>query len=116
MSEHAPGPWHYGGFTNIYAYHQGPHGFLHSRVVSLVPAAELEGGEDERRANARLIAAAPETAAERDRLREVNAELLAALKTLREGLTIACGQEAPYIKWLLSEADPAIAKATLGAQ
>ncbi len=31
-------------------------------------------------ANARLIAAAPETAAERDRLREVNAALLEALK------------------------------------
>jgi hypothetical protein len=30
--------------------------------------------------HARLIAAAPETAAERDRLKEVNAELLAALK------------------------------------
>jgi hypothetical protein len=35
-------------------------------------------------ANARLIAAAPETAAERDRLKEVNAELLAALKALYE--------------------------------
>lgn len=33
-------------------------------------------------ANARLIAAAPETAAERDRLREVNAELLDALDNL----------------------------------
>ena len=32
-------------------------------------------------ADARLIAAAPETAAERDRLKEVNAELLEALKT-----------------------------------
>lgn len=60
MSKHTPGPWHYGGIENVYAYHQGPHGFLHSRVVALVPAAELEGGEDERRANARLIAAAPE--------------------------------------------------------
>jgi hypothetical protein len=35
-----------------------------------------------RDANARLIAAAPETAAERDRLKEVNAELLAALKAM----------------------------------
>jgi len=35
-------------------------------------------------ANARLIAAAPETAAERDQLREVNAELLAALESLVE--------------------------------
>jgi hypothetical protein len=34
--------------------------------------------------NAALIAAAPETAAERDRLRHVNAELLAALTRLTE--------------------------------
>jgi hypothetical protein len=40
------------------------------------------GGEME--ANARLIAAAPETAAERDRLRHVNADLLAALRELSE--------------------------------
>lgn len=33
-------------------------------------------------ANARLIATAPETAAERDRLKEVNAELLKALRSL----------------------------------
>lgn len=33
-------------------------------------------------ANARLIAAAPETAAERDRLKEINKDLLAALKKL----------------------------------
>jgi hypothetical protein len=33
-------------------------------------------------ANARLIAAAPETAAERDRLKKINAELLAALKAI----------------------------------
>jgi hypothetical protein len=39
---------------------------------------------DVREANARLIAAAPETAAERDRLKVVNAELLDALKRLLE--------------------------------
>ena len=38
--------------------------------------------DDEFVANARLIAAAPETAAERDRLREVNADLLAAVDVL----------------------------------
>ena len=36
--------------------------------------------DDEFVANTRLIAAAPETAAERDRLRGINADLLAALK------------------------------------
>lgn len=35
---------------------------------------------DECKANAALIAAAPETAEERDKLREINAELLAALE------------------------------------
>lgn len=35
-------------------------------------------------ANARLIAAAPDTAAERDRLREVNARLVEALKMMME--------------------------------
>jgi hypothetical protein len=37
----------------------------------------------ERDANARLIAAAPETAAERDHLRKVNAELLEALERIK---------------------------------
>jgi len=40
--------------------------------------AEIVHGE----ANARLIASAPETAAERDRLKEINAELLEALKKM----------------------------------
>ena len=39
-------------------------------------------GEHEAAANARLFAAAPQTAAERDRLRETNAELLAELSAL----------------------------------
>lgn len=38
--------------------------------------------KDEVLANARLIAAAPETAAERDRLKETNAELLEALENM----------------------------------
>ena len=37
---------------------------------------------DEQHANAHMIAAAPETAAERDRLKEINAELLEALQTI----------------------------------
>ena len=94
MSEHTPGPWHYGGIARIYAYHEGPHKFLHSRVVSLVPAAELENGEDERRANARLIAAAP--------------ELLAALKDL---YGVAVGSETILPRALLEAAAAAISKA-----
>ena len=56
--KHTPGPWHYGGHTNIYAYYQRE--LLHSRVVACVPAAEVDGGKKERQANARLIAAAPD--------------------------------------------------------
>ena len=41
-----------------------------------------EDRRDPWEANARLIAAAPETAAERDRLKEANTDLLAALKAL----------------------------------
>lgn len=41
----------------------------------------------EAEANARLIAAAPETAAERDRLKEINKELLENLKALMERIS-----------------------------
>ncbi len=41
-------------------------------------------------ANAKLIAAAPETAAERDRLKAVNAELLEAVLTVRKRLVRVC--------------------------
>lgn len=58
MAEHTPGPWRYSGLANVYAYYV--HHLLHSRVVACVPADELEGGEEERQANAHLIAAAPE--------------------------------------------------------
>jgi len=58
MSGHTPGPWKFGEYKNIYAYDQGPLG--RSRVVALAPAVELAGGRDEQRANARLIAAAPD--------------------------------------------------------
>jgi hypothetical protein len=60
---------------------------------------------DQQEANARLIAAAPETAAERDRLKALNAELLAALKAVRAAQTPKDGREAMRL------ADAAIAKA-----
>ena len=66
----------------------------------------------EREANARLIAEAPETAAERDRLKALNAELLAALKAVnRARLTDASAdwQRATDLT------DAAIAKAEGGA-
>jgi hypothetical protein len=89
VSKHTPGPWHHSCGRYVYAYHQGEFGYSKSRVVASVPDDELDGGEEEQQANARLIAAAPETAAERDRLKEVNAELLAALRAMLS--VVGCG-------------------------
>ena len=47
-----------------------------------------------------LIAEAPETAAERDRLREINAELLAALDAFVERGTKLSGHPAQYNPWV----------------
>jgi hypothetical protein len=60
--------------------------------------------------DARLIAAAPETAAERDRLREVNAELVAALQVAAKALRSARYSEMPAYE----VARAAITKATGG--
>jgi hypothetical protein len=54
-------------------------------------------GDEESKANARLIAAAP--------------DLLEALKTARRVLEVACGTEAPYIREAFKVIDPAIQKA-----
>jgi mono/diheme cytochrome c family protein len=75
MSEHNPGSWQLGPKLN---------GFVFT-VVN--PTRDAETGDwlvakVRWEQDARLIAAAPETAAERDRLRKVNAELLAAIKGL----------------------------------
>ena len=67
MSEHTPGPW----------THRTPADGSRGRIYAdNFHVANTFGNE----ANARLIAAAPETAAERDRLRALNAELLEALE------------------------------------
>lgn len=76
MTQHTPGPWATSRDgvpedhiqITIYAEATG------KRVAT---AFETE-------ANAALIAAAPETAAERERLRAVNAELVAALTAIEE--------------------------------
>lgn len=66
MSKHTPGPWFVDAHNNVLA--EG----------CLVAFPSVAAGLEKQEANARLIAAAPETAAERDRLKEINAELLAA--------------------------------------
>ena len=66
-TQHTPGPWHVNG----------------SEITPAIWVEESDGKRictikpsEQDASNARLIAAAPETAAERDRLRAVNAELV----------------------------------------
>ena len=69
-AQHTPGPW-INDAPGCVAKHWPEGG---KATVCICPA----GAEGE--ANARLIAAAPETAAERDQLRALNADMLAALR------------------------------------
>lgn len=69
QATHTPGPWAVDDATGM-------------NIICLKPRHTLFVGQPTAcaRANARLIAAAPETAVERDRLKQLNAELVAALK------------------------------------
>ena len=85
-AKHTPGPW-------VLCYDgqiDGPDG----RTICRFTWDSFKGFNDSptEKANARLIAAAPETAAERDRLKEINAELLALLKQLH-GLVEFAGSD-----------------------
>ena len=83
------------------------------------PRFGLWGSGAEREANARLIAAAPDTAAERDRLKAVNADLLSALKLFRTKVynaALCSGMDHEWATEACSLADAAIAKAEGGAE
>lgn len=87
-SKHTPGPWEaqwstraLGGITLGWHVLARPHA-VEEPIICEIPDGRLDGAEE---ANARLIAAAPETAAERDRLKVENAELREALKAIAEG-------------------------------
>lgn len=73
QTKHTPGPWQVQTFRTRAGH-----------FICTSPAgpdiAVVKGNNLESEANARLIAAAPETAAERDRLKEINVRLLAILK------------------------------------
>jgi hypothetical protein len=105
--KHTPGPWRFCSDGHIVSASTG------ERVCT--PHSTLLGGKvsdqiKDLKRNARLIAAAPETAAERDRLREVNAELVAALSEL---LAEAEEFHNPHTEgWNMARA--ALAKATGG--
>lgn len=110
MSKHTPGPWHVGAEFGVDE--------LRPRILILRSVAYVEGaspttyiigevgyptaigntvGAAERKANARLIAAAPETAAERDRLKEINAELLFKLISAANYIKNLGGDDKPYL-------------------
>ena len=73
-AQHTPGPWTLGPVepAEISKGHWITHG-SYKGVIGILGGSPSE-------ANAALIAAAPETAAERDRLRESNGAMLEALK------------------------------------
>lgn len=80
VTAHTPGPWRIGNRhpCRVIAVRESPDA---GTWVADTCREQDEGTEQpEQLANARLIAAAPETAAERDRLKALNAELLAALQ------------------------------------
>lgn len=82
-AKHTPGPWFYWSGQKegeLYGATIGASGFR--------PAKAIGENLEECEANARLIAAAPETAAERDRLKEINKDLLEALKEAEPALAV----------------------------
>ena len=100
-ASHTPGPWEatfisrpfgnpgqFADFATVRAPH--PDGDGHTYIcdcLGLITDPRTRGdytASDVAIANSRLIAAAPETAKERDRLREINGELLAVLHGILE--------------------------------
>lgn len=121
QAKHTPGPWVDMGLSG---YPDGDNGEYHEiqfhngtaeegnrsfgHVCDVHVLAANEHARAIAKANARLIAAAPETAAERDRLKALNAELLAALKAIKEAGRMS---DQPRAKYCAEIADAAIAKA-----
>lgn len=109
-TKHTPGPWRIGApYGRLQTEIVNEHGIRSIATVwtgyykdKQMPAAEILP-YPEGQANAVLIAAAPEMAAERDHLREINATLLDEREALRKALE-------PFAKHLPH--DPRIASKT----
>src|SRR5947207_2366137 len=82
-SVHTPGPWSYSGM-NTDMYVMARRGRERIRVAEVICNDDLT--PDETDANKTLIADAPKTAAERDKLREQVKVLLAACKAIVESI------------------------------
>lgn len=84
-AKHTPGPWFVGASTGPNCARIETENGAQVAAVNVQSFVTVKQGQpvyewsDEGYANALLIAAAPETAAERDRLKEINAELIEAL-------------------------------------
>jgi hypothetical protein len=110
--KHTPGPWIVDG-VEVYALDDCEFHSVADASCNYTCRDEVEAI-----ANARLIAEAPETAAERDRLKEINVELLEALiwiadisdKNHDDPTLRAAG--ARTLRRIGDRADAAIAKAT----
>ena len=108
---HTPGPWSIKiGARTFYI-----HG---SEDTYIIAEAHRNYADPQRESNAQLIAAAPETAAERDRLKAINASLVDALISMLnvEGAAVA-GRDAAQawkgldVKWHFNKARAVLAKA-----
>jgi len=81
QAKHTPGPWKIRHFAGDLGKDEPQIATLPDSDGFGRPIATVNYlGADERQANAALIASAPDLLAERDRLRQVNAELVAALE------------------------------------
>lgn len=102
-NKHTPGPWLVAGEDKTFIYALGPSG-TNSFWAQVQYAGVDRISKEEAIANARLIAAAPETAAERDRLKEINAELLEALKFAADSLDIRCAGSGAALRAAIDKA------------
>ena len=118
MTKHTPGPWKVDlwedGRLDVISDHSDMTICEVTTRIHVEPPPNLSEYE-EHQANASLIADAPETAAERDRLKALNAELVEALKTSNDALsTLAgcwhCADKVNFLK-LLGDNNDAIAEA-----
>ena len=99
--QHTPGPWRADNLGKVRSIYDDGKGLVADCGDGRYA---LPRDSNICHANARLIAAAPETTAERDRLREVNAELIAALEELahraaRVNEVNHAGREVPPLAW-----------------
>lgn len=104
MSGHSPGPWTLTEYGDDHALLDADEGRL-----CVIPASRYldERNDPTQEANAALIASAPCLLAERDRLRAVNAELVAALSDIQHAAT----QTPPAVHTIFDITEAAIARA-----